>query len=137
MALEALATDVIKSLGEKLFSAAVKEILFAADTESHIKSLANTKAMIEAVLLDADASTQVGRSRVQRLELEKLSRILDKIDDLLDEKASRFELKKLAAPSGFKDQVRWFFSSDTNPVVSLCRDVRQVKDISKELDSIP
>ncbi|KAJ8442122.1 hypothetical protein Cgig2_007960 [Carnegiea gigantea] len=74
MALEALATDVIKSLGEKLFSAAVKEILFAADTESHIKSLANTKAMIEAVLLDGDASTQVGRSRVQRLELEKLSR---------------------------------------------------------------
>ncbi|KAJ8450748.1 hypothetical protein Cgig2_021220 [Carnegiea gigantea] len=100
-----MATDVIMSLGEKLFSAAVKEILFAADTESHIKSLENTKAMIDAVLLDADASTQEGQSRVQRLELEKLSRVLDKIDDLLDEKATRSELKKLAAPSGFKDQL--------------------------------
>ncbi|KAJ8442109.1 hypothetical protein Cgig2_007947 [Carnegiea gigantea] len=103
MALEALATDVLKSLGEKLFSSAVKEILFAADTESHIKSLANTKVMIEAVLLDADA--QEGHSHVQRLELEKLSRLLEKIDDLLDEKATRFELKKLAAASGFKDQI--------------------------------
>ncbi|KAJ8442127.1 hypothetical protein Cgig2_007965 [Carnegiea gigantea] len=102
MALEALATGVIKSLGEKLFSAAVKEILFPADTEPHIKSLANTKAMIEAVLLDADA--QEGHSRVQRLELEKLSRVLDKIDALLDEKATRSQLKKLAAARGFKDQ---------------------------------
>ncbi|KAJ8442108.1 hypothetical protein Cgig2_007946 [Carnegiea gigantea] len=134
MALEALATDVINSLGEKLFSAAVKEILCAANTESHIKSLANTKAMIEAVLLDADA--QEGHSRVQRLELETLSRLLDKIDDLLDEKATRFELKKLAAASGFKDQVRWFFSSDMNPVVSLRRDVRQIKDVFKKLESI-
>ncbi|KAJ8442112.1 hypothetical protein Cgig2_007950 [Carnegiea gigantea] len=105
MALEALATDVIKSLGENLFSEAVKEILFAADTKSHIKNLANTKAMIEAVLLDAEATTQEGRSGVQRLELEKLSHILDKIDDLLDEKATRSELKKLAAAGGFKDKV--------------------------------
>ncbi|KAJ8450751.1 LOW QUALITY PROTEIN: hypothetical protein Cgig2_021223 [Carnegiea gigantea] len=136
MALEALATDVIKSLGEKLFSLAVKEILFAADTESNVKSLANTKAMIEAVLLDADASTQEGCSRVQRQELEKLSCILDKIDDLLDEKATRSQLKKLAAASGFKDQVRLFFSSDTNPVVSLCRDDRKFKDVYKKVDSI-
>ncbi|KAJ8442116.1 hypothetical protein Cgig2_007954 [Carnegiea gigantea] len=92
--------------------------------------------MIEAVLLDADARTQEGQSRVQRLVLEKLSHVLDKIDDLLDEKATRSELKKLTAASGFKDQVCRFFSSDMHPVVSLCRDVRQVKDVSKELDSI-
>jgi len=85
---------LITMLGEKLSSAVVNEIAFAAETESHIKRLADTKTMIEAVLLDADASTQEDSSRVQRLALEKFSRILAKIDDLLDEKATSSERKK-------------------------------------------
>ncbi|KAJ8432862.1 hypothetical protein Cgig2_033867 [Carnegiea gigantea] len=120
---EALASEFAQLLGEKLFTSALNEIHFAAGINSHVKSLADRKAMIEALLIDADAMQESSTPLL----------VLEKIDDLLDEKAITSQLKQLAR---FKDWVRWFFSFYMNPVVSLCRDVRQVRALSKELDSI-
>jgi len=129
---EALASEFAQLLGEKLFTSALNEIHFAAGINSHVKNLADRKAMIEALLIDADAIHESSRPLLQ-LQLQKLSCVLEMIDDLLDEKAITYQLKQLAR---FKNRVCWFFSFHMNPVVSFCRDVKQVRALNKELDSI-
>ncbi|KAJ8442124.1 hypothetical protein Cgig2_007962 [Carnegiea gigantea] len=129
MALEAIIGPLVKSV----FPVAMNEFLFVARTESYTKDLAETKALIQALLLDADKRTQEDgtSSNVRRFELEKLSAALDGIDDLLDEKASQSKIIELA---GFKDRVCLFFSLDMNPVLSSCSYARQIKDIRQKLD---
>ncbi|KAJ8442123.1 hypothetical protein Cgig2_007961 [Carnegiea gigantea] len=98
---EALASEFAQLLGEKLFTSALNEIHFAAGINSHVKSLADRKVMIEALFIDADAM-QESSSPLLQLQLEKLSCVLEKIDDLLDEKAMTSQLKQLAR---FKDRL--------------------------------
>jgi len=125
---EAIAFDFVKSVAEKLFFAAVKECISLQ--RSHVKK----KAMIEALLLDVDATVKLkDGSQLKRRQLQRLSYSLDKIDDLLDETPTRSKIKEITT---FKGRVCLFFSINSNPVVSLCRDIRHVQDIRTELDSI-
>ena len=94
MALEAIVGPLVKNV----FPVATNEFLFAARAESYIKDLAETKALIQALLLHADERTQEDStsSYVRQFELEKLSSVLDKVDDLLDEKATKSKIIELA-----------------------------------------
>lgn len=130
---EVVVTEIVKLIVEKPISQAYKEIIFAKDLDTHIKRLQDSKATIEAALLDANALNSC--SHVQQDMLDKLGRALVKWDGFLDEKATRAILKELMAGSGFITKVRSFFSP-SNKLITLLKDARKVKAMRGELDYI-
>ncbi|KNA19704.1 hypothetical protein SOVF_058890 [Spinacia oleracea] len=130
---EAIISEVVSTIIEKLGSGAYKKLVYAKDLDSHITTLQELKTTIEATLVDAETLETCSNS--QQDVLNKLRTALTELDDFLEELADKAELKQFKKGNKLSKPVRLFFS-ESNQLVSPLRDATKLKTILKKFDCI-
>ncbi|XP_021843058.2 disease resistance protein RGA2-like [Spinacia oleracea] len=130
---EAIISEVVSTIIEKLGSGAYKKLVYAKDLDSHITTLQELKTTIEATLVDAETLETCSNS--QQDVLNKLRTTLSELDDFLEERADKTELKQVMRGNKLIKPVRVFFS-ESNQLFSPLRDATKLKTILKKFDRI-
>ncbi|KAJ8439583.1 LOW QUALITY PROTEIN: hypothetical protein Cgig2_024170 [Carnegiea gigantea] len=129
-----LGLEIPKILMEKLISGAVKEACSFSQIKSLIKTLEETKPIIEAWLLDADA-TQL-TNHAERVAFQQLISTLEKVNNSLDVREARAMRRQTMSRGRPIKKVLLFFSPSSNPIVFAFREAREVRALMEELDRI-
>ncbi|KAJ8439565.1 hypothetical protein Cgig2_024152 [Carnegiea gigantea] len=129
-----LGLGIPKILTEKLISGVVKEACSFSQIKSLIKTLEETKPIIEAWLLDADA-TQL-TNHAERVAFQQLISTLEKMNTSLDVREARAMRRQTMSRGRPIKKVLLFFSPSSNPIVCFFREAREVKALMEELDRI-
>ena len=125
-----LALEIPKIFIDKLISGGVKELCSFSQIKSHIKTLEEIKPIVEAWLLNADA-TQI-TSDAQRVEFNQLISALEKVHDSLNVREAIAMRTQIMSKSRPIKKVLVFFSP-SNPIFCAFREAREVKALMDEL----
>ena len=129
-----LGLEISKILMEKLIWGGLKQAFYVSQIKSHMKILVETKPILEAWLLDADA-TQLN-NHAERVAFEQLIFALEKVLDSMDLRAARAMRRQIMSRSHTAKKVLSFFSPSSNPLICALREAREVKALIEELDGI-